>query len=193
MKKKSQSVVILEDAFYTIAAANGRVLEVANFNPDNGAPIQLWDYAGKPWQQWSFSPVGGGAYRIKNRFTGKVVDLAFRTTTQGTLLHQWNEVSSTSQHWQLEETARGTRIRNVLSGKSLDLAEMSTANGARAQIWGDVEGGNQEWNIRRVPERAGEPTPAAEAARAASLQEQRSSALVRKISGEKDARRKGRK
>ena len=35
--KKSAQTVIREGACYTIAAANGRVLEVADFNTENGA------------------------------------------------------------------------------------------------------------------------------------------------------------
>ena len=49
--KKSAQTVIREGACYTIAAANGRVLEVADFNTENGASIRLWSYEGQPWQQ----------------------------------------------------------------------------------------------------------------------------------------------
>ena len=62
--------VITEDKFYTIAAANGKVVEVKDYNTENGAQIQLWDNANAEWQQWSFVRAGEGVYRIKNRFTG---------------------------------------------------------------------------------------------------------------------------
>ena len=76
--KKSAQTVIRPDACYTIAAANGRVLEVADFNTENGASVRLWSYEGQPWQQWFFVEAGENEYRIKNRFTGKVMDLALR-------------------------------------------------------------------------------------------------------------------
>ena len=76
--KKSAQTVIRPDAYYTIAAANGRVLEVADFNTENGASIRLWSYEGQPWQQWQFVEAGEGEYRIKNRFTGKVMELAIK-------------------------------------------------------------------------------------------------------------------
>ena len=75
MAKASQAV-ILENEFYIIKAPNGKVLEVKNFNTENGAAIQLWSYAGHPWQQWQFVDAGGGRWRICNRFTGKMIDLA---------------------------------------------------------------------------------------------------------------------
>ena len=68
--KKSAQTVIRPDACYTIAAANGRVLEVADFNTENGASVRLWSYEGQPWQQWFFVEAGENEYRIKNRFTG---------------------------------------------------------------------------------------------------------------------------
>ena len=47
--KKSAQTVIRPDACYTIAAANGRVLEVADFNTENGASVRLWSYtSGRP-------------------------------------------------------------------------------------------------------------------------------------------------
>ena len=48
---KASQVVILENEFYIIKAPNGKVLEVKDFNTENGAAIQLWSYAGHPWQQ----------------------------------------------------------------------------------------------------------------------------------------------
>ena len=47
--KRSAQTVLQEGMFYTIAAANGRVLEVADFNTVNGASVRLWSYEGQPW------------------------------------------------------------------------------------------------------------------------------------------------
>ena len=73
--KKVEQTVISEGKFYTIAAANGKVIEVKDYNTDNGAKIQLWDNVNAEWQQWGFVRAGEGVYRIKNRFTGKMMDL----------------------------------------------------------------------------------------------------------------------
>ena len=67
---KASQVVLLENEFYLIKAPNGKVLEIKNFNTENGAAIRLWDYAGHPWQQWQFVDAGEGRWRIRNRFTG---------------------------------------------------------------------------------------------------------------------------
>ena len=80
---KTAQVLILEDEFYLIKAPNGKVLEVKNFNTENGAAIRLWDYAGHPWQQWKFVDAGDGRWRIQNRFTGKMIDLALGGVMEG--------------------------------------------------------------------------------------------------------------
>lgn len=148
---KTSQIVLLENEFYLIKSPNGKVLEVKNFNTENGASIRLWDYAGHPWQQWQFVDAGEGRWRIRNRFTGKMIDLAFGGVVEGTWLHQWGRTSGLSQCWALEPTRGGRmRIRNALADKYIDLVGMNTSNGAQAQIWRFVSGGNQEWDLVRV-------------------------------------------
>ena len=126
---KASQVVLLENEFYIIKAPNGKVLEVKDFNTENGAAIQLWSYAGHPWQQWQFVDAGGGRWRICNRFTGKMIDLALGGVVEGTWLHQWSRTNGWSQCWTLEPTRNGhTRIRNVLADKYIDLVGMNTTN-----------------------------------------------------------------
>ena len=43
---KASQVVIMEGEYYIIKSPNGKVLEVKDFNTENGAGIQLWSYAG---------------------------------------------------------------------------------------------------------------------------------------------------
>ena len=81
---KASQVVIMEGEYYIIKAPNGKVLEVKDFNTENGAGIQLWSYAGHPWQQWQFVDAGEGRWRIQNRFTGKMIDLALGGVLEGT-------------------------------------------------------------------------------------------------------------
>lgn len=85
--KKIAQTVLTEGKFYTISAANGKVVEVADYNIDNGAKIQLMDNANFEWQQWNFVAAGDGVYRIQNRFTGKMMDLDMGGVSDGTRVH----------------------------------------------------------------------------------------------------------
>ena len=71
-RKKTAQTVLTEGKFYTISAANGKVVEVADYNIDNGAKIQLWDNANAEWQQWNFVAAGDGVYRS---FVGLLVKI----------------------------------------------------------------------------------------------------------------------
>ena len=84
---QASQVVILENEFFIIKAPNGKVRDVKDFNTENGGDIQLWCYAGHPLQQWQFVDAGGRRWRIQNRFTGKVIDLALGGVVEGTWLH----------------------------------------------------------------------------------------------------------
>ena len=96
---RASQVVLSENEYYLIKAPNGKVLEVKDFSTANGAFIQLWDYAGHPWQQWRFVDAGEGRWRIQNRFTGKMIDLVQDGVVEGTWLHQWTRTSGLSQCW----------------------------------------------------------------------------------------------
>ena len=111
---RASQVVLSENEYYLIKAPNGKVLEVKDFSTANGAFIQLWDYAGHPWQQWRFVDAGEGRWRIQNRFTGKMIDLVQDGVVEGTWLHQWTRTSGLSQCWVLEPLRNGrTRIRSA--------------------------------------------------------------------------------
>ena len=128
-KKKIAQTVITEGKFYTISAANGKVVEVADYNIDNGAKIQLWDNANAEWQQWNFVAAGDGVYRIQNRFTAKMLDLDMGGVSDGTRVHQWEGAQASSQLWVVEPTNDGrVKIKSNLAGKLLDPG-MATENG----------------------------------------------------------------
>ena len=149
-KKKISQTVITEGKFYTISAANGKVVEVADYNIDNGAKIQLWDNANAEWQQWNFVAAGDGVYRIQNRFTAKMLDLDMGGVSDGTRVHQWEGAQASSQLWVVEPTNDGrVKIKSNLAGKLLDPG-MATENGTVLQIWADVNGDNQFWTINEV-------------------------------------------
>ena len=119
-KKKIAQTVITEGKFYTISAANGKVVEVADYNIDNGAKIQLWDNANAEWQQWNFVAAGDGVYRIQNRFTAKMLDLDMGGVSDGTRVHQWEGAQASSQLWVVEPTNDGrVKIKSNLAGKLL--------------------------------------------------------------------------
>lgn len=115
MKTVAQTV-IEADRFYTIAAHTGNVIQAVEASKDGGT-VRLGKYDHKPEQEWSFVRVGEGVYRIRNRASGKLLDLTMTGTANGTWLHLWEDVGGTSQMWELCPTPEGTvRLRSSWAG-----------------------------------------------------------------------------
>ena len=170
MKSVAQTV-IEADRFYTIAAHTGNVIQAVEGSKDGGT-VRLGKYDHKPEQEWSFVREGDGVYRIRNRASGKLLDLTMTGTANGTWLHLWEDVGGTSQMWKVEHTPEGTvRLRSSWAGgKCVDTVGMGAEVGAVLQIWQEVPGGgDQLWTISEVKDRVKRaakveeaPAPAAE-------------------------------
>ena len=167
MKSVAQTV-IEADHYYTIAAHTGNVIQAVE-DAKNGGTVRLGKYEHKPEQEWSFLRVGDGVYRIRNRASGKLLDLMMTGTANGTWLHLWEDVGGTSQMWTVQPTPEGTvRLRSSwASGKCMDTVGMGAEVGTVLQIWQEVPGADQLWTIAEVKDRAKraakkEEAPAAE-------------------------------
>lgn len=154
MKTVAQTV-IEADRFYTIAARTGSVIEAVE-SAKNEGNVRLGKYDHKPEQEWAFVRVGDGIYRIRNRASGKLLDLMMTGTANGTWLHLWEDVGGTSQMWTVEPTPAGTvRLRSSwASGKCIDTVGMGVNDGAQLQIWQETAGEDQLWMIAEVKDRA---------------------------------------
>ena len=154
MKTVAQTV-IEADRFYTIAAKGGSVIQAVE-SAANGGDIRLGKYEHKPEQEWAFVREGDGVYRIRNRASGKLIDLMMTGTANGTWLHLWEDVGGTSQMWTVEPTPAGTvRLRSSwASGKCIDTVGMGANDGAILQIWQETPGDDQLWTIAEVKDRA---------------------------------------
>ena len=154
MKTVAQTV-IEADHFYTIAAHTGNVIQAVEGTKEAGT-VRLGKYEHKPEQEWSFIRVGDGVYRIRNRASGKLMDLTMTGTANGTWLHLWEDVGGTSQMWTVQPTPEGTvRLRSSWAGgKCVDTVGMGAAVGTVLQIWQETAGEDQLWTIEEVKDRA---------------------------------------
>lgn len=154
MKTVAQTV-LEADHFYTIAAHTGNVIQAVE-SVKGGGTVRLGRYDHKPEQEWAFIRMGDGVYRIRNRASGKLLDLTMTGTANGTWLHLWEDVGGTSQMWTVQPTPEGTvRLRSSWAGgKCVDTVGMGAAVGAVLQIWQEVPGAeDQLWVIAEVKER----------------------------------------
>ena len=163
MKTVAQTV-IEADHFYTIAAHTGNVIQAVEGTKEAGT-VRLGKYEHKPEQEWSFIRVGDGVYRIRNRASGKLLDLTMTGTANGTWLHLWEDVGGTSQMWTVQHPEGTVRLRSSWAGgKCVDTVGMGAAVGTVLQIWQEVSGADDQlWTIAEVKERAKRAAKKAEA------------------------------
>ncbi|MFE1358270.1 RICIN domain-containing protein [Streptomyces harbinensis] len=87
-------------------------------------------------------------YVLVNRNSGKALDVAGASTTDGAALQQWTRHDGTNQQWQFVDAGNGFyRLKARHSDKVLDIAGASTADGAAVQQWADHNGANQQFRL----------------------------------------------
>ena len=90
-----------------------------------------------------------GGYRIKNRVSGKFLQILNASLDNGGNVIQWSNDGSNNQKWQLTHLGDGVySIINKNSGKALDISEVSTADGALVHQWAYLGNDNQKFIIQ---------------------------------------------
>ena len=89
----------------------------------------------------------GVSYRIVNRNSSLVLDIAGSSTADGASADQGNDNSLVSQQWQFVAVGGYYQIVNHNSGKLLDVVARSTANGASIDQWSNTGASNQQWQL----------------------------------------------
>ncbi|MCQ4080107.1 RICIN domain-containing protein [Streptomyces sp. RB6PN25] len=99
-----------------------------------------------------------GTYRLVNRNSGKVLDVANQLAADGSAVDQWSDNGGANQQWTVQPTGDGYyRLVGVQSGKALEVPQADPNEGTqldiRAASAGDVA---QEWRV--VPSGGGYAT-----------------------------------
>ncbi|WP_181438702.1 RICIN domain-containing protein [Paenibacillus sambharensis] len=85
-------------------------------------------------------------YKLKNRSSGKVMDVSEGALADSANVIQWTDNGGTNQHWQFVPTSEGHyKLVNRNSGKVLDVYGRSTDSGGDIVQYTDNGGTNQQW------------------------------------------------
>lgn len=117
---------LVEDGTYTIAAGNGRVLDVPGAKTTDGVQLQSYSSNGSAAQYFHLSyHEDVGLYSIQNIASGRVLDAAKGDCVPATPVNQWGTSSGSSaqRYWALEDAGSdGFWIVNSANGQALGLA-----------------------------------------------------------------------
>ncbi len=134
----------LEGRYKIINRKTGRALDVSAQSLAEGANVQLWDYVGAANQQWNFTPLSAGDFKITAEHSSKALETA---PASGQLRQaEWN--GKPVQKWRLEPAGRGYfQIRSVGSRKALAL---NPGEPTRLTIAEPADSADQQWRLVMV-------------------------------------------
>ncbi|MDF9745715.1 RICIN domain-containing protein [Natrinema salsiterrestre] len=130
-----------------VNAHSGKVLDVSNASPDDGANVHQWAWADGDNQVWRLERVADGGYRFVAEHSGKVLDVSGPSTDDGANVHQWSWHGNDNQKWYVDAVGDNGehRLRAVHSDKVADVLDGSTDDGANVHQWDWHGGDNQKW------------------------------------------------
>ncbi len=157
----SAATVDTSASYVLVNRSSGKALDIAGSATYEGAPITQRTRDDRASQQWQFVDSGGGNYRIKSKYSAKI--LSFPDTADRTGLVQNTDAGRTGQQFRLADSAGGdVRLLNRASGKAVDVLGSSTADGARIVQWPDTGGANQRWQLVKLAADTTPPTAPAD-------------------------------
>jgi Ricin-type beta-trefoil lectin domain-like/HYR domain/Secretion system C-terminal sorting domain len=131
----------------------GKSLDVYGSNSANYTSIIQWSYHGGANQQWRVINNGDGTYDIKNRATGKLLDIqqSGGNCANGIKTEQYQDDNTGSQQWYLDKQADGTyKMRNKTCNKIIKVYGGSYNDGATVVLWDDFGAEYFKWRIEEV-------------------------------------------
>ncbi|MGW0515807.1 RICIN domain-containing protein [Crossiella sp. NPDC003009] len=141
---------------------SGKCLEIADYGTHNGARAQQWRCEGVHSQHWVWHYLSNSTqgsiewrhYWLKNRHSGKCLEIADSSTANGARAQQWDcDGRAGGQIWTIAYTSgstfplrRGSLENGFVSTRCLEIADSSKANGARAQQWQCANINTMNWD-----------------------------------------------
>ncbi|WP_189257698.1 RICIN domain-containing protein [Lentzea flava] len=137
---------------------SGRCLQVAGLwdTPNQGAladlaGTEIWDCVGGNKMVWELVDLGGKKYALKNKMSGKCLDVRYSETHNGNPLIQYTCHFNGAQQFVFSSGPNNTvGLVSVLTGKSADVYNQHTANGSGVVQWDGTGLPNQHWTVEQL-------------------------------------------
>lgn len=82
------------------------------YKKDKGANVQIWSSGSSKPQQWKLEQVNPGQFKIRNKYSGKVLDaVGSKTGTNGCNVAQWTDNNGKNQLWEIVDVKTGNRYQ----------------------------------------------------------------------------------
>lgn len=128
----SAAVSTIDDGYYRIKhVESGKYADVKDVSTENGAILQLWEYAKENQNQiFYLMKTGDGKYVISPNHSYKVIEVCDSRTDDKAPVAQWDYANISCQQWNIQLNSDGTySFVNSNSGKFLNVEGNRTENG----------------------------------------------------------------
>lgn len=89
-------------SYFTMAAAHdGVTADLSNFSYANGDQVQQWNGGTNVVEQWYFQYTTNGYFKIRSRWSNKVVSVSGASKSSGAPMVQWDDTGTPAQQWRL--------------------------------------------------------------------------------------------
>jgi hypothetical protein len=133
---------LIANGTYTLVVRNSGegssplVLDDPALSTSNGTGMQIYTMNEGANQQWKLTNLGNNIVTLINVTSGKALEVAAGSMTNGATVDQSAYTGSSAQQWQIVSAGNGWfELLNVNSGQSLDVSAGSTAAGATVVQW----------------------------------------------------------
>ena len=149
-------VEVVEDGLYSIlsAADNNKAVDISGgvYNAKNGTNVQIYKDNKTVAQRWYIERDESGYYTIKNKQSGKVLDVVGASTKNGANVRIYGGNKTCAQKWRIvKNDDENYTFVSACSHKVLDLVAASTNNGANIQIYSSNSTKAQKWILSEIP------------------------------------------
>jgi Ricin-type beta-trefoil lectin domain-like len=136
-----------DEKFVKLVLADGKVLSVAEFSDEAGAPVVVAADGDSKAQQWQVVE-DGKFLKLVNRKSGKVLDVFEASKDEGTKIIVWDEKTddTDNQRWSWDGDGKEKRLKSKSSELVLDVDDKGNVIQKKA----DEKAKGQVWTVKEV-------------------------------------------
>lgn len=153
IRVETNGVTNLAGTYYLQNRSTGYYMDVAGgpSATSDGTTIFQYDPTYSTNQQFKFTHLSNGCYKIEAVHSGKAIDVAEVSTTDGANVHQWGYGGGANQQFVVYATGDGYyKLIAKHSGKLVEVDASATGLMANIQQWTNMNQQNGQWKFNPV-------------------------------------------